>query len=54
MLFGGIIYFEDKTHYYVAALKEDEYYDSPDNVRDILKFDKITRRKHDDCICPVF
>lgn len=31
-LHGGIIYFEDKTHYYVATLKDDEYCDSRDNV----------------------
>lgn len=52
LLFGGIIYFEDKTHYYIAALKEDEYYDSRDNVRDKLEFGKIKIGKYDDWYLP--
>ena len=51
-LFGGIIYFEDKSHYFVASLKEDEYCDSRDKVRDELEFGKIKMGKYDDWYLP--
>jgi hypothetical protein len=51
-LFGGIVYFEDKSHYFVSSLKEDEYFDSRDNVRDELEFGKIKIGKYDDWYLP--
>ena len=51
-LFGGIVYFEDKSHYFVASLKEDEYCDSRDKVRDELEFGKIKMGKYDDWYLP--
>ncbi len=51
-LFGGIVFFEDKSHYFVASLKEDEYCDSRDNVRDELEVGKIKIGKYDDWYLP--